>query len=354
MKFHPTPVPNLLRAETGTYYARIVHLGKQHWRSLKTAKLRVAREKLRVVDEEIRGRKVARGVEMTWQRAAEIYAAEVAGMDIEEASKKSRLQAAATIRRVDPGWEARDVEQITTSDCRGVLNNLGGFIPPGAKTPRRGDSPTNYNRVLRYLAGVLNVAVREGYISKNPTTEIAPRSPRKKLLVLPSKTQFARIIEHIRALPISGPDSANFVEGLTYTGARVRELAVIEWSEVDWARSQVAIGGSKTKNARRWLPMNPALQELLTRMRSPGASGFVFNRRDCLTSLKNACKSIGTKAMTHHDLRHLFATACIESGVDVPTVARWMGHGDGGALAMRTYGHLREQHSTAAAAKVAF
>ena len=48
--------------------------------------------------------------------------------------------------------------------------------------------------------------------------------------------------------------------------------------------------------------------------------------------------------ITHHDLRHLFATRCIESGVDIPTVARWLGHKDGGALAMKTYGHLRNEH----------
>jgi hypothetical protein len=30
----------------------------------------------------------------------------------------------------------------------------------------------------------------------------------------------------------------------------------------------------------------------------------------------------------------LFATRCIESGVDIPTVSRWLGHKDGGALAM--------------------
>ena len=40
-----------------------------------------------------------------------------------------------------------------------------------------------------------------------------------------------------------------------------------------------------------------------------------------------------------HDLRHFFATTCIESGVDIPTVSRWLGHKDGGALAMRLYGH---------------
>ena len=58
--------------------------------------------------------------------------------------------------------------------------------------------------------------------------------------------------------------------------------------------------------------------------------------------------------LTHHDLRHLFATHCIESGVDIPTVSRWLGHVDGGALAMRTYGHLRNEHSLAMAKKVKF
>jgi len=60
------------------------------------------------------------------------------------------------------------------------------------------------------------------------------------------------------------------------------------------------------------------------------------------------------KRITHHDLRHLFATRCIESGVDIPTVSRWLGHKDRSALAMKVYGHLRDQHSVAMAHKVTF
>jgi integrase len=50
----------------------------------------------------------------------------------------------------------------------------------------------------------------------------------------------------------------------------------------------------------------------------------------------------------------LFATRCIESGVDIPTVSRWLGHKDGGALLMKTYGHLRREHSQAQAKRVTF
>jgi integrase len=75
---------------------------------------------------------------------------------------------------------------------------------------------------------------------------------------------------------------------------------------------------------------------------------------ECKQALARACKEIGIPKLTHHDLRHLFATRCIESGVDIPTVSRWLGHKDGGALAMKTYGHLRNEHSLAMAQKVKF
>ena len=71
-------------------------------------------------------------------------------------------------------------------------------------------------------------------------------------------------------------------------------------------------------------------------------------------NVARACKEMGIPKLTHHDLRHLFATRCIESGVDIPTVSRWLGHKDGGALAMKTYGHLRNEHSQAMAQKVRF
>jgi hypothetical protein len=40
--------------------------------------------------------------------------------------------------------------------------------------------------------------------------------------------------------------------------------------------------------------------------------------------------------------------------VDIPTVSRWLGHKDGGALAMRVYGHLRQEHSFSMVKRVAF
>jgi hypothetical protein len=39
--------------------------------------------------------------------------------------------------------------------------------------------------------------------------------------------------------------------------------------------------------------------------------------------------------------------------VDLPTAARWLGHGDGGALLAKTYFQLGGEHARAMAKKVA-
>jgi hypothetical protein len=42
------------------------------------------------------------------------------------------------------------------------------------------------------------------------------------------------------------------------------------------------------------------------------------------------------------------------SGVDFMTVARWLGHKDGGILIGKVYGHLANEHTRAQAQRVVF
>jgi integrase len=104
--------------------------------------------------------------------------------------------------------------------------------------------------------------------------------------------------------------------------------------------------------------MIPDMKVLLLQLReespAPGQEERVMKVRECQKAMDRAAKRVGMKRITHHDLRHLFATRCIESAVDIPTVSRWLGHKDGGALAVRVYGHLRDQHSEAMAQRVTF
>jgi len=114
-----------------------------------------------------------------------------------------------------------------------------------------------------------------------------------------------------------------------------------------------------TKNAKaRWVPFNQSLRGLLEALRAArpdqAQEKTIMGVFECQKSIDRAAKLAGAKRITHHDLRHLFATRCIENGVDIPTVSRWLGHQDGGALCMKTYGHLRDEHSTNEAKKVTF
>jgi integrase len=112
---------------------------------------------------------------------------------------------------------------------------------------------------------------------------------------------------------------------------------------------------ARETNPRRtggWIRASARVAELTVprRFLSPGDPSFAILRG----ALASACAAVGLRPINHHDLRHRFATRCIESGVDIPTVSLWLGNADGGALTMRTYGHLRQEHSTAQAAKVHF
>jgi integrase len=125
----------------------------------------------------------------------------------------------------------------------------------------------------------------------------------------------------------------------------------VTWNDVDGKRGVIWINGNpetRTKNGEtRAVPMIKPTREILERLsadprgpRNPKrqGKGYVLTVTECREALETACEKVGIPKLTHHDLRHLFATQCIESGIDIPTVPGWLGHKDGGALAMRTYG----------------
>ena len=90
------------------------------------------------------------------------------------------------------------------------------------------------------------------------------------------------------------------------------------------------------------------------RQPEPQAHEPICPIKDAKKCLRSACRKLGWLPFTQYDFRHLFATVCVESGVDIPTISRWLGHKDGGALAMRVYGHLRQEHSFEMSKRVNF
>jgi integrase len=157
-------------------------------------------------------------------------------------------------------------------------------------------------------------------------------------------------------------DCASLVRFLAFGGFRKSEAANITWADCDFEKREIVVRGDPETGTKNWsirrVPMIPEMRQLLHGLRQQRvdepATAPVMRVRNCLGAINSACRKLGIARFTHHDLRHLFATRCIESGVDIPTVSRWLGHKDGGALAMKVYGHLRDQHSVNMAERVTF
>jgi len=185
---------------------------------------------------------------------------------------------------------------------------------------------------------------------------------KQKELHLPETAQFEQILSTVET---SGAGKAkhcgNFIRFLAFSGCRLNEARQVRWQDVNLEQMEMRVHNSKSAKTTskpdfRFVPIIPPMRDLLARLKqaNPLPELPVFSVGECEKSLTRACKLLGIHRITHHDLRHLFATRCIESGVDIQTVSRWLGHSDGGALAMKTYGHLRREHSAAMAQRVTF
>jgi integrase len=232
-------------------------------------------------------------------------------------------------------------------------------VAPQAKTVRKGMSASAFNKCVDTLRTIFEIAREHGVTYQNPAERLSKAKMRQKRLTLPSIAQFHAIVKSVaEAGARQSKDCADLIRFLAYSGARISEANALRWNDVDPEKECLVIAGTKSASSNRVIPIFPPLAGLLTEIQArrgaEPADAPVLLVKECKAALRAGCAAAGAKPITHDDLRHLFATRCIESGVDIPTVSRWLGHADGGALAMRTYGHLRMEHSTAQAAKVHF
>lgn len=357
-QWQKSPVSNLVRyIPSGIYFARVRSGGKLIRRSLKTDKLSVARLRLGDFVNELRfSLEDCEGIltgKMTFGDAATIYRQQVEKHTTLKASAKIyRIKTIEALLRSWPALEKTDVSRITKHDCLEWASSFAGTY-----------SPSVFNNTVGSLRHIIDIAISSGARYGNPASAIKKARIKAKILTLPEPNQFTRFVEEMESA--GGGRSqrcADLVRFLAYGGFRKGEAALITWADCDLEKGEIVVRGDPKTGTKNWtvrrVPMIPDMVALLQRLRqertSESKDAPVMHVRECQNAINRAARIVGMKRITHHDLRHLFATRCIESGVDIPTVSRWLGHKDGGALAMKTYGHLRNEHSQAMAQKVKF
>ncbi len=366
-------VANLVRWKSSKiYFARLKVSGRLIRKSLDTPLLSIAKNRLAelVKEERERAEVFQPDVQgkLTFAEAVKIYLDRLDGNpDIKPATKKYRRQCVIAIRKTWPGLDDTEIRKITKAAChewaRRLRKHGTKFRPPGAKEEHKGISPSRFNNAVTTLRQILAIAVDMGILYINPTIGIKRARELSKELTLPSRQHFPEFVRHIETSGAAqAKDCADFVRFLTFSGCRLGEANHAVWRDVDWDRDELIIRGDAVTGTKNWeirrVPMIPELRTLLLAMRETrreeGKDAPILKVRECQKSMDRAAKLLGIPRITHHDLRHLFATTAIESGIDIPTVSRLLGHKDGGALAMKTYGHLRQDHAKAAVKKISF
>ena len=109
------------------------------------------------------------------------------------------------------------------------------------------------------------------------------------------------------------------------TGCRKSEPLTIDWADVDYDNKRILIKGTKTENSVRYIPLFPEIINLLEKIPKNNNKIFPYttNAVKCnFDRLKNKFKF----NFTIHSLRHTFTTRCLENGIQLKTIQKWLGH----------------------------
>lgn len=231
------------------------------------------------------------------------------------------------IQNLKPFFRHITIRNITPAYCDRWLLERGPLI-----------AASTFAHELGTMKLIFDFAVTRGLLLENPARHIARRRIPAAEIQVPTREQFQQLIAAILDADDTfgtqgkGQHGAELVQLLAYSGCRLAEAASLRWCDVDFEQDTVTVTGGQagTKNHEiRKVPMTPALRTLLEKMKSqrnPQPTDAVAVHKDAKKCLHTACRKLGFPHFTHHDFRHFFATTCIESGVNIPTISRWLGH----------------------------
>jgi integrase len=261
------------------------------------------------------------------------------------------------------------------------------------------------NLSLVCLRNVLKLARVDGYIKALPVDGIMWQRTEKKARPLYTREDINLFCDAALAASKNGQQFGDYMRLLALTGAREQETIKLRWADVSFERKLLTIGAdADTKNREaRHMDFNSELEIHLKAMharRAPDSqwvfpspqrgerderaktfreslllaravSGWLCQQCSKITFAKDlptACPHCHSQRLQHkehvlpdhlqrlgfHDCRHHFISYAVMSGIDYMTIARWVGHKDGGILIGKVYGHLSNEHAQLQATRLNF
>ncbi|MBD5085500.1 MAG: site-specific integrase [Clostridiales bacterium] len=215
----------------------------------------------------------------------------------------------------------------------------------------------------------LDRAVQDGLIRTNPAADCKLPPQNTKEMKILSREEMQRFL-------IQAKEEGYFELFLLElaTGLRRGEVLALQWGDLDFntgalhiqrqiyrANGKLVVSEPKTKAALRSIVLPPSLVEVLKEYQQGMTSHWMFPspakedspldpatvRKRLQTILNHA----GCKQVRFHDLRHLFVTTSLESGMDVKTLSTIIGHVSA-KTTLNIYTHVTDAMRQTAAAKI--
>ena len=204
--------------------------------------------------------------------------------------------------------------------------------------------------IFRIINKCLNRAKKSGKLHANPFLELKmPKAKQKKVRAL-TLTEQKKVMEIA-----SNEKKGRGIPVLLalYSGLRIGEIAALKWADIDFEtnlmyvqhtyqripslhstkKTQLILADSKTEASVRVVPIGKTLKRLLLQHRKQSKGSFVFstNGQPCEPRLltyhfHRIRLKAGLIQVHFHQLRHTFATRCLEARKDISSVSALLGH----------------------------
>jgi integrase len=188
--------------------------------------------------------------------------------------------------------------------------------------------PTTMNRQLALLKHMFSLAVREGWLDRNPVSLVKlQRENNARDRVLDSD-EFAKLQQH------SAPHLQAMNVCAYQTGMRLGEILHLTWERVDFKMGFIQLRAEDTKtDEARIIPLTPELTGLLKNLYKVRylQEEHVFlvkgqSVSSIQTAFNGACRRAGIENFRFHDFRHTAVTNMRRAGIDHLTIMRITGH----------------------------
>ena len=257
------------------------------------------------------------------------------------------------------------------------------------KFREEGLSPKTLRNYHMALHKCLQQAVKEHLLVYNPCDAVTlPSGEKPEISVFTNDQQRALVQASYRHR------YGVFIRLDLCTGLRMGELLALKWEDIDFSTAQlhvrrtinrlakyeahdgenkteIVFGTPKTKNSRRMIPLTRTMADELTRWKQQQTQdkiragdkytddGFIvtnefghyFEQKTFKNYYDRLLKDADIGHFTFHALRHTFATASLEHGMDVKTLSTIIGHVTS-ATTLNVYAHVTDTMRENAAASI--